>query len=283
MPRQQLDVYDDWNAFAIAVGGFLEERETENGLFLGVLATLKKDPPGSKPFMTRVLIEGETIFAAIYRDLKVIVSRGPDEAVDSAATKLCALGVDVLGVIGPAREAERFAFAWAKERECVPFLAMDQRIYELTEVRWPAPMLGKMRPLLYPDLDLIAGWAYGLYTEAVPSETLTREHARQKVEKRIGDGTLFGWDLDGRLVSMAGLTRPTRRTISLNAVYTPPPERRRGFATALVAALSEEGLKCGKEKCLLITDLSNPTSNSIYMKIGYRPVCDSRHYRFRRL
>ncbi len=28
------------------------------------------------------------------------------------------------------------------------------------------------------------------------------------------------------------------------------------------------------------TDLSNPTSNSIYQKIGYRPVIDENHYKF---
>ncbi len=30
----------------------------------------------------------------------------------------------------------------------------------------------------------------------------------------------------------------------------------------------------------LFTDLSNPTSNSIYQKIGYRPVCDFTEYIF---
>ena len=58
------------------------------------------------------------------------------------------------------------------------------------------------------------------------------------------------------------------------SVYTPPALRRRGFASALVAAVSAVGLASGKEVCVLYTDLANPTSNSIYQKIGYRPVCD---------
>ncbi len=36
----------------------------------------------------------------------------------------------------------------------------------------------------------------------------------------------------------------------------------------------------GREFCSLFTDLSNPTSNSIFQKIGYRPVCDVAEYRF---
>jgi uncharacterized protein len=80
---------------------------------------------------------------------------------------------------------------------------------------------------------------------------------------------------------MAGFARPTAKTISINAVYTPPEHRRRGYATALVAAVSEEGLRRGKAACVLYMDISNPTSNSIYQKIGYRPVSDARNYRFR--
>ena len=67
--------------------------------------------------------------------------------------------------------------------------------------------------------------------------------------------------------------RPTKRAIAVNGVYTPLEWRRRGYATACVAALSELLLR-GFEFCVLYTDLSNPTSNSIYTRIGYRPVRD---------
>ena len=49
----------------------------------------------------------------------------------------------------------------------------------------------------------------------------------------------------------------------------------KGYATACVAGVCREILKSGYEFCTLYTDLSNPTSNSIYMKIGFNPVCDS--------
>jgi ribosomal protein S18 acetylase RimI-like enzyme len=35
----------------------------------------------------------------------------------------------------------------------------------------------------------------------------------------------------------------------------------------------------GKDCVVLYTDLSNPTSNSIYQKLGYRPVCEWKNYR----
>ncbi len=59
-------------------------------------------------------------------------------------------------------------------------------------------------------------------------------------------------------------------------VYTPLELRGRGYATALVAELSQRMLDSGMSFCVLYTDLGNPTSNAIYQRIGYEAVCDVR-------
>jgi predicted GNAT family acetyltransferase len=61
----------------------------------------------------------------------------------------------------------------------------------------------------------------------------------------------------------------------VNSVYTPPELRRQGYATAAVAELSRVLLAEGYPACVLYTDLANPTSNSIYQRIGYEPVADA--------
>lgn len=48
----------------------------------------------------------------------------------------------------------------------------------------------------------------------------------------------------------------------------------------MLAALSQRMLDGGREFCCLYTDLSNPTSNDIYMSLGYEPVCDADEYLF---
>jgi predicted GNAT family acetyltransferase len=63
-------------------------------------------------------------------------------------------------------------------------------------------------------------------------------------------------------------------------VYTPPERRGRGYATALVAVVSQRALDAGAAACSLYTDLANPTSNKIYDAVGYRPVRDVTRYRF---
>jgi hypothetical protein len=63
-------------------------------------------------------------------------------------------------------------------------------------------------------------------------------------------------------------------------VYTPPELRGRGYASACVAAASQEHLDAGRRWCFLFTDVENPTSNRIYQTIGYRPIRDVRVFHF---
>jgi predicted GNAT family acetyltransferase len=81
--------------------------------------------------------------------------------------------------------------------------------------------------------------------------------------------------VDGEPVSMAGFSGPTPHGIRIGPVYTPPERRRRGYASALVAALSAKLLAEGRDYCFLYTDLANPTSNKIYTDVGYEHVCES--------
>jgi predicted GNAT family acetyltransferase len=66
----------------------------------------------------------------------------------------------------------------------------------------------------------------------------------------------------------------------IGPVYTPPELRGNGYATALVAAASQEQLDAGEPACFLGTDLANPTSNAIYQRIGYEWVCEAIDLRF---
>ena len=45
--------------------------------------------------------------------------------------------------------------------------------------------------------------------------------------------------------------------------------------------LSQAILDGGAQFCTLFTDLANPTSNRIYQRLGYRPLCDFTEYSFK--
>ncbi len=70
--------------------------------------------------------------------------------------------------------------------------------------------------------------------------------------------------------------------VLLTAIMTPPYFRNKGYAGSCVAQLSQRILDEGYRYVSLFTDLANPTSNSIYQKIGYQPVCDYEQISFQR-
>ena len=81
-------------------------------------------------------------------------------------------------------------------------------------------------------------------------------------------------------MSLAGFAGPTPNGIRIGPVYTPPELRGHGHGTAVTAGVSQLLLDRGHKFCFLYTDLANSTSNAIYMRIGYEPVCDSRELAF---
>ena len=60
-----------------------------------------------------------------------------------------------------------------------------------------------------------------------------------------------------------------RKGVRVGYFYTPPKLRGRGSASRIVAFLSQEMLDAGCAFCVLYTDLSNPTSNAMYQRVGY--------------
>jgi predicted GNAT family acetyltransferase len=61
----------------------------------------------------------------------------------------------------------------------------------------------------------------------------------------------------------------------IGPVYTPPEHREHGYASAVTAAAAAWALAAGACHVVLFTDLANPVSNSIYPRLGFRPVHDA--------
>jgi hypothetical protein len=138
-----------------------------------------------------------------------------------------------------------------------------------------------MRTARLEDRELVTTWFQGFVRESQPHHDDSLENAREIADYWLKSGGLRIWEHDTP-VSMAGAGGPTPHGIKIGAVYTPPELRRRGYASALVAALSQQQLDSGRRFCFLFTDLSNPTSNKIYREIGYEPVVDVDEYHFER-
>jgi hypothetical protein len=291
----KLTQYESPAEFLKRARGPLEEREAENNLIIGIPARAAEQSGayGPHPIYLATVDEGDRMIAAAVRTpphrvivysalgadpdplrliLDDILAFGADFPPDSPAAQLT-------GVNAHSDTALAFATLWSEASGKSFTPGMRLRIYELREVFPPEDVPGSLRSASESELDLLAEWVYRFNVDCGLPPIDERE-ARDVAGRYLLNGNVFFWVVEGRPVSMAGRGRHSSHGITVNLVYTPPELRGRGYASACVAALSQQLLDAGWEFCNLYTDLANPISNSIYQRIGYRPVCDSNEYVF---
>jgi predicted GNAT family acetyltransferase len=268
--------FDDVATFFAHAGPFLEAREAQHNLFLGLRARLVADPHAFGPddVYLATAEAGGRIMAASFRTPPHLFGLSAVDdlaAVDAFAADV--RGTDLPGVIGPIAAAERFAERWRETTGLVVARATEQGIYEATAVEAPAGVPGAMRRYEARDRAVAVAWIDAFVAEAAPPGPVG--DAGEFVDRKASDpdGGLVVWD-DGGAVSLAGYGGPTPTGIRIGPVYTPPERRGHGYASALTAALTAELLAAGRRAVFLFTDLANPTSNAIYRRIGYRRVGD---------
>jgi predicted GNAT family acetyltransferase len=274
---------DDPGAFLEAVAPLLLEDEARNNLILGIAGTLRDHPSLYDEYRLWIVEDrGRAVGVALRTPPYNLVLGGPAslDVLRALGESLHATGVALPGVTGAAPEVERFAAVWEERARVARRRRMAQRIYRLSALRPVEGVPGRARPATQQDRPLLHEWVRSFLAEAIPEGTpgLGPERA---VDARLGEGRggFTIWE-DGEPVSLAGWGGTTPNGIRIGPVYTPPAHRRRGYGSAVTAAVSAEGLSSGATFCFLYTDLANPTSNKIYTDLGYEPVCDSIDFAF---
>jgi predicted GNAT family acetyltransferase len=269
-------------AFLDAAGDFLVAREAEHNLIFGICWSLRETPERyGEPYLA-VVERGETVVAAAIQTppFRLVLSEIDDPNVIEAIVE-DVLDRELPGVAGPAEQTAAFAQAWNARGGPTATLHMSERIYRLTAVRPPRPVAGRFRMATAADRKLAIHWTEGFMRDAF-GEVDPAEVAADVDRWLARRGrTLYLWE-DGALVSMCGVGGQTPNGIRIGPVYTPPALRGRGYASALVAAVSQAELDAGRRFCFLFTDQANPTANHIYQVIGYEPIRDVDAYRFAR-
>jgi GNAT superfamily N-acetyltransferase len=277
----RVDRYATPADFLAAAGPWLTEREAEHNLILGIAATARDNPDMyAAPFFAAIRDDGGFLAAALRTPpWNLVLSDVDDEtALDLLVTDLA--DVALPGVVGRPDVATEFAVRWVARHGGRWEIGMEERIFELTEVIPPRPVAGGMRAATDADRPLLVDWLAAFGREALGDEEAPR--VTTMVDDWLaGRGrALWLWEDDGP-ASLTGAGGETPHGIRIGPVYTPPELRGRGYASALVAAVSQAQLDAGLRFCFLYTDLANPTSNKIYQAIGYRPVTDAVRIDFR--
>ncbi|MGP1907824.1 GNAT family N-acetyltransferase [Metabacillus sp. JX24] len=273
-----LKEYKDRRTYIEKSEPLLMKQEAENNLALGLLSVFKKTVPASDVYTALMETEGAPAAALLMTPPHNLILTYNNELISETliaemVRQLISAGVSVPGAVGERYWTERFAKEWAEQAGNRADIVMEQKIYQLHEVQPVSVSEGTFQKAKLEHLPLLTEWMadFMTFTNEPPITTL---QAAERMKKFLAEDSIYIWSVDGIPVSMAKKSRSTQNGITVSLVYTPEKFRGRGYASSCVSALSSELLK-NYSFCTLYTDLSNPTSNSIYQKIGYKPIQDS--------
>ncbi|USX49040.1 GNAT family N-acetyltransferase [Lentzea sp. HUAS12] len=263
--------HNDISDFLAAAGDFLDADPVNHSVHLtGVDAVLR----GRRPAVTLIsLHDNGNVVGAVTRmeGRPLHVAAMPVTAAPLVAEVL--RDQDINEVTGTRDRVEAFRRLWRDGGTETYAL----RLYRLEELVVP-DVPGESRLTTPADDDLITEWWIRFVEEL---DGLPREEAEKRaMDSRWMDAGHVLWLVYGVPVSWAGSTAPVGGVSRVGPVYTPPEHRRHGYAAAATAAVSQWAYGEGVDHVVLTADLADPTANSVYQGIGFRPVSDWSEYRW---
>jgi len=220
---------------------------------------------------------------------RAVVATVEREVVGALADTIAVDAPDLPGVMAQADPAAAFAGRWAEVRHVPAGPVQALRLHRIDTVHHPEGVPGTFRSAGEADRDVLLGWT-AAFQKDIESDPFNpgprstggaerRSGALGRMDRALVTGRQWLWEVDGEPVSMAALKPTASGVARVVLVYTPPEHRRRSYAAACVAALSAQVLRTGAT-CVLHTQLRNPTSNSVYRRIGFVPLAEVLIYRF---
>ncbi len=270
--------------FLFRIGDKLLKDEARYGLILGIARGLINDPHeygDSDPWFCILSDESETRAVAMRTPphLVLLGHISGDSQVNATwlANSVLQFSKNIPGVVGDQEIADSFVNYWCKRQKVAIEGKIAHRVYRLVAVRKFRSAPGKIRLASEADQALLTRWAHAFHQDVYAASGINVPE--DNIVERIERKDVYVWE-DNIPVSMAAKARSTENGMRINFVYTPSELRRRGYATSCVASLCQQILNSRYQFCMLYADLANPTSNSIYQRIGFEAVCDSVEYSF---
>jgi GNAT superfamily N-acetyltransferase len=288
-----IEFLNDPEEFLVAAAGRLAAEPVLSVVVTRVTSRIRDDdaagiaPPAGVPRWWALLREGGEVVGAAMRTAPfapypAYVLPMPDDAAVQLARALHERGETVAGANGALPAVEVFASETARLTGGVADVAIRMRLFELGELDL-APVAqapGRLRPARLDEVDLATKWLEQFMVDA--DEMARREPgisphevpSREQLERRLGTGTYWFWEDEGRPVNLTVGSTPEFGVAAIGPVFTPKDCRGHGYASAAVAEVSRRLLERGARVCLF-TDQANPTSNRIYQRLGFRAVTDT--------
>jgi len=270
-------VIHDLDEFLAAAGDHLGAEPVLNTVPLTVLDSLRKRGPSAYGDARPVYGWHESVSGQVDGALlqtppyPVLVATLPAGSAAGLIRRLGSAARLPAAVNVSSTDEADFGAAWAQATGGSASGEQRSRLFRLERLVPPQPAPpGAARIAGHGDRELLIEWLLAFGQEAGGSFGDTA----RTVDDRLSHDGLMLWEAGGSAVAVAGSTREVAGVVRIGPVYTVPAHRQRGFGGGVTAAASQAALDAGASAVVLFTDLANPTSNALYQRLGYRPVCD---------
>lgn len=265
--------FSDIALFAAEVKPFLLRDEDTNNLQLSLIQYMSVSPNEiGTPIYRAVYNENEIAGVALRtgENRALICSHMPPNAIAPLWQSVSAIPVPIKEFNGP----DDIVDLMVKESRLDFKVFMFLGAFRATKVIEPTAARGCLRLATLDDLDLLEQWNQEFALEALGKQDTT---LRARIEAIILRSSMYIWHDDQTLLCQTYATQPMGTSIKITGVYTPKMHRGHGYASNCVAGVTKKLFADGYKKVFLFTDLMNPTSNSIYQKIGYEQFSTMKH------
>jgi predicted GNAT family acetyltransferase len=194
-------------------------------------------------------------------------------------------GRPIGGALGPADQVSAMVDAWRAEGWTVDVQLDEQEklyVLPLDELRVPEALrTGQVRGrrIAAHDLEQVVRWQVAFEIECLNREAGPDllQSSRASVERKLADGHMWvveAYTAEGQPtpVAISGFNAVLREAVQIGPVYTPPEQRRQGYARAAVAASLLDARAEGVETAILFTGEDNLPAQKAYTALGFRYV-----------
>jgi RimJ/RimL family protein N-acetyltransferase len=258
--------HPDVRAFLARAEPWLLEAEIERaGPLQSARQARSDDSRYQKPTYWATIEDGDKIIGCAYRTppYRVGVTALPQAAFAPLVLDLEAVyRENVSGFSGVDPAASALADIWIARHGGSSSIVSRQFLFLLGAAEPAKGLAGALRAATQGDAALAKRWG-----DAAAAESGVAPLDGDLCVRLIGTGQLHVWD-NGAPRCLLGVLHNTPRAASLAIVYTPPADRRQGYALRAVAALSDQLAGRGVLRRYFFVDPRNRAAQALAQRLG---------------
>ena len=279
--RVRIVDHTDPLGFAARVEPLLKIDPARHTVALTVLDALGAAPPEDALLLT-VEDDGHTVGAALRTPpWPLVVSALPVAHHGAVVAHLLRTGADPGGFTGPRDTADPITALWTRATGRRVRHTLALRLHRLSRFSAPRECPGAFGWATERDTAWLGDW-WGRFEAEANGGGAPGFDGPAQARRALATGSrAFGvWtDPAGRPVAIASMSAPVHGMTRISVVYTPPEHRGRGYGARVTAEVTRHAWDTGLRDIVLFTDVANPVSNAIYLRMGYRPLHEAVEHR----